>query len=315
MSDIEKKLLKIPVIKKIIPWMKSVKLSRLEGMTLYHLMKVFGRGIINGDLTYKASAIAFSFFMAIFPFSLFILNLIPFIPIEGFQQDFLDFVKDGVPPNTFDAIAKIIDDILNNSYQGLLSWGFILSIFLMANGMLAILAGFEASHHITEKRSFLNQYLISIGMSILFSFILLFTVAIIVVFEVFIQISKIEDVFADRISFIQLGRYAFLVAMILISISIMFKFGTISLKKRKLISIGAIFTTMLIIISSYVFGIWVVKFSQYNELYGSIGTLLIIMFYIWINSMVLLLGFELNAAIDGIKKKHEKELLGKNKLI
>lgn len=84
----------------------------------------------------------------------------------------------------------------------------------------------------------------------------------------------------------------------------LFKFGTKEVKKVAFISIGSVFTTLLIMLSSYVFGIYVVKFAKYNELYGSIGTLLILMFYIWINCMILLLGFELNATIHKLKRKN-----------
>ncbi|MGL5112428.1 MAG: YihY/virulence factor BrkB family protein, partial [Flavobacterium sp.] len=141
------------------------------------------------------------------------------------------------------------------------------------------------------------------GMSLFLSFLLLFTVAIIVVFEVFIQKSKIQDVFNDTVPFIQLGRYVFLSLMILFTTSILLRFGIKQQHKPKFISVGSVFTTILIMISSYGFGIWVVKFSKYNELYGSIGTLLIMMFYIWINCMLLLLGFELNAIIQSHRTK------------
>jgi membrane protein len=244
--------------------------------------------------------------MALFPFALFILNLIPYIPIEGFQLDFLQFVKEGVPPNTYDAIYKIISDILNNSHSGLLSTGFILSIFLMANGLNGILGGFESSKHVLIKRGFLHQYLVALGMSLVLSFLLLATIAIIVVFEVIIQKTMIQDVLNDQIPLIILGRYAFVILMILITTSVLFKFGTKHDKFRAFISIGSVFTTILIILDSYVFGIWVLRFSKYNELYGSIGTLLIMMFYIWINCVILLLGFELNASINKLRLKHSE---------
>jgi membrane protein len=258
-------------------------------------------------LSYRAGAIAFSFFMALFPFALFILNLIPYIPIDGFQQDFLNFVAESVPPNTYDAIASIVNDILNNSHSGLLSSGFIMAIFLMANGLNAILGGFETSHHVIIKRGFFNQYFVALGISLLLSFLLLVTVAMIVVFEVFIQKTIIQDVLSDRIPLIILGRYVFVILMILITTSILFRYGVKHDKNRSFISIGSVFTTILIILSSYIFGIWVIKFSKYNQLYGSIGTLLIMMFYIWINCMILLLGFELDAAINKLKrhKSHE----------
>jgi membrane protein len=233
--------------------------------------------------------------------------LIPYIPIEGFQADFLQFVKEGVPPNTYDAIYKIINDILNNSHSGLLSSGFLLSIFLMANGLNGILGGFESSKHVLIKRGFFHQYFVALGMSLVLSLLLLVTVATIVVFEVFIQKTIIQDVLSDRIPLIILGRYVFIILMILITTSILLKFGTKHHEKRAFISIGSVFTTVLIILSSYGFGIWVIKFSKYNELYGSIGTLLIMMFYIWINCMILLLGFELNQSINKLKMQKKNE--------
>ena len=159
--EIEERIERIPVLRRLARLLKKIKLPWLQGLSLYDLLELYGLGIVEGALTYHASAIAFSFFMALFPFALFILNLIPYIPIEGFQSDFLQFVKEGVPPNTYDAIYKIINDILNNSHSGLLSSGFILSIFLMANGLNGILGGFESSRHVLIKRGFINQYIVS----------------------------------------------------------------------------------------------------------------------------------------------------------
>lgn len=302
---IEEKIEKIPVLRNIVRPLKKIKLSWLQGISFYDLLELYGLGIAESAFSYHASAIAFSFFMALFPFALFILNLIPYIPIEGFQSDFLQFVRDGVPPNTYDAIVTIINDILNNSHSGLLSTGFMLSIFLMANGLNGILGGFESSKHVLIKRGFLNQYLTALAISLVLSILLLLTVAIIVVFEVLIQMTMIQDVLSDQIPLIILGRYAFVILMILITISILFKFGTKQDKNSPFISIGSVFTTILVILDSYFFGIWVQRFSKYNELYGSIGTLLIMMFYIWINCAILLLGFELNASIKKIRNKKE----------
>lgn len=303
-KEIEDKIETIPVVKYLARGLKKVKLGWLEGLSLYELLEIYIVGIAEGAVTYRAAAIAFSFFMALFPFALFILNLIPYIPIQGFQADFMKFVEESVPPRTFDAIAVIINDILNNSHSGLLSSGFLLSIFLMANGLNSILGGFETAHHVVIKRGFFRQYLVALGMSLVMSLVLLVTVAIIVVFEVFIQSTSIQDVFSESIPLMVIGRYAFVIVMILLTTSIMLKFGTKHTGKRAFISIGSVFTTILIIISSYFFGIWVVRFSKYNQLYGSIGTLLIMMFYIWINCVILLLGFELNAAVNRIKRKN-----------
>jgi len=306
MSETKEILLKIPVIKQLVIILDNIKLPWLEGLSFYELIDFYISGILQGGISYRAAAIAFSFFMALFPFALFILNLIPYIPIHGFQEDFLLFIKDNVPPTTFAAVENIINDILHNSQSGLLSWGVFLSVFLMTNGVNAAMSGFETSLHITVKRPYFRQYFVALLISMLLTFILIITVSAIVVLEIVIQKTIIQDVLSsrvsDKISLIELGRYAFVILMILLSTSILFKYGIKQSKKRKLITIGTVFTTILIVLSSYFFGIWVVKFSKYNELYGSIGTLLVVMFYLWINCMVLLLGFELDATIRKLKK-------------
>jgi len=302
-EEIENKLNKIPVIKQLVVFTKAIKLKTLEGLSLYDILEMYVLGIFKGAFSYRASAIAFSFFMALFPFALFILNLIPFIPLENFQADFLEFVEKGVPPNTYDAIEIILKDIMGTSHQGLLSSGFVLSILLMTNGINAILGGFEMSEHITVTRGFFRQYFISLAISLVLSLILIVTVAAIVIAEVMIQNINIHGYIAD-IALIEWSRYIFIILMILVTTSVLYKFGAKETSKIAFISYGAIFTTILIILSSYIFGVYVEKFARYNELYGSIGTLLVLMFYIWINCMVLLLGFELNATISKLKRKN-----------
>ena len=236
--EIEQKLEKIPVINHLVRIMKRIKLPWLEGLSFYDLMELYIIGIAQGAFSYRAGAIAFSFFMALFPFALFILNLIPFIPIDNFQDDFLKFVSEGVPPNTFEAIKTIIDDILNNSYKGLLSSGFILSIFLMSNGINAILGGFETSYHITISRSFIRQYIVALGMSLLFSVILIVTVAGIVVSEVIILKIQIHEIVNTNISLIEVIRYSFVMLMILMTTSLLFKYGAKEKYKISFIRIG-----------------------------------------------------------------------------
>ena len=120
---------KFPILFNFMEVLKLIKLPWLDGLSLYDLIKLYRLGMTQSAFSNRASSIAFSFFMSLFPFALFILNLIPYIPIDGFQGDFLAFVEDGVPPNTFHAIENIINDILTNSHTGLVSTGFLLSIF------------------------------------------------------------------------------------------------------------------------------------------------------------------------------------------
>ena len=302
--ELEHKLEKIPVVKYIVRFGKSIKLPYSEGLTLYHLTELYITGIVNGDISYRAGAIAFSFFMSLFPFALFILNLIPYIPVEGFQEDFLDFVAQNVPPNTFDAISGIIEDITNTSYNSLLSTGILLAILLMSNGMNAILSGFQSSMHITVKRTYFRQYALAIALSLVLTVLLIITVTAIITFEVIIHSLKSSGFLTDDVYLLEIGRYVFLVLMVLTTTSLLFKFAAKETRNSAFFSYGSVFTTILFAVTSYLFGIYVVRFAQYNELYGSIGTLLVFMIYLWINCFILLMGFDLNALIHKLKRKN-----------
>ena len=301
--ELEHKLERIPVIKHFVRLGKSIRLPYSEGLTLYHLLELYFTGIINGDISYRAGAIAFSFFMSLFPFALFLLNLVAYIQIPGFQEDLLVFIHDNVPPNTYDAIYKIIEDITKNSYSSLLSFGILFAILLMSNGMNAILSGFQSSLHITIKRNYFRQYALAIILSLMLTVLLLVTVGAIVTLEVIIQTLNKKGFF-ESLDLLRWGRYLFLILMILMTTSILFKFAAKETKGAAFFSYGSVFSTILFGITSYFFGIWVVRFAQYNELYGSIGTLLVLMLYIWINCFILLLGFELNALIHKLKRKN-----------
>ena len=300
------KLLKIPVLNWFVKLGLSIKIPGLFGMSLYDVIEMYVIGIVKGALTSRAGGIAFSFFMALFPFLLFILTLIPFVPIDGFQADFLFMIKELLPPNTAESVDGVIKDIINNPYGELLSFGFIASIFLMTNGVNAILGGFEYSYHVKEMRNVIRQYFISMGMAIILSLILVLTVAIIVYFQIGIQNLMAKGWLENDVFWIEKGRFLFFVLLIFVSVSFLYKYGTKQIKHHSFFTPGSILTTVLTLLLFKLFAIYVLKFATYNELYGSIGTLLILMLFVWLNSIILLLGFELNASISRLKRSHLK---------
>ena len=304
---IEKSLEKIPILNWLVILGKKIKIPGLEGMSLYDIIEMYVIGIVKGALTSRAGGIAFSFFMALFPFILFILTLIPYVPIEGFQEDFLVMIEQLLPPNTAETVHDVIEDIANTRYSGLLSFGFIASIFLMTNGVNAILGGFEYSYHVTEMRSIIRQYFISMIMSIMLSLILVVTVAITLYFEIGINDLKAKGWLEDDVFWIEKGQFLFFVLLIFISVSLLYKYGTKEVKYFSFFTPGSILTTLLTILMFKLFSIYVLKFATYNQLYGSIGTLLVLMLFVWFNSIILLLGFELNASISRLRRLHIKE--------
>ncbi len=302
------------MLKRIIKLGKSIKIPGLEGMSLYDLLHMYILGIVRGALTSRAGGISYSFFMAVFPFMLFMLTLIPFIPIEGFQENFMELISEALPPKTFDTVGPIFDDIANNKYGGLLSFGFLVSIFLMTNGVNAVFGGFEYSYHVTEVRGVVKAYIISLGTSLLMSVFLILTVAVTIGFKFGFDFLKDKHWLSDEFLWLENVRYLFFMFMIFTTVSLLYYFGTKEGKYSSFFSAGAILTTILSVLTFYGFSIYVLKFAKYNELYGSIGTLLILMLFIWLNSIILLLGFELNASMNKLRMTSKKTLENKKSL-
>ena len=318
-KHIEEKLDKIPVINLIVRFFKQIKLPGFEGLSIYDLIELYVRGIVKGALTTRASAIAFSFFTAIFPFLLFVIIIIPHIPIKGFRGEFLEFLDSILPPQTSEfLIDSIFQDMSSNTSGSLISSVFLLSMFLMANGVNAVFSGFETSYHKQLYRNVFKQYVFALGVALILVFLLLTTVAVFGYFQIYIIQPLYESlsgqVFAEDdkgLGWIIFGKYLFFVIMVYLATATLYYFGTKEGRHSKFFSVGALLTTLLIMMTSFLFGIYIENFSKYNELYGSIGALLILLLYLWLNSNILLLGYELNASLQFLKKhpKAKKEII------
>ncbi len=303
MSEEDEKETSIPVIRDLVRISKRIKLPGLGEFSLYHLLDIYGTGIIKGSFSPRASSIAYSFFLALFPFLLFLLNLIPYIPVDGFQTRFLIFIEALLPTQTTQFFYPIIADIAVNPRAGLISFVFFLSIFLSANGVNAIFGAFEYSFHVTINRSFFRQYVIALVVSIFLALLLLTSVGVILYGEYIIRDLQSRAYIRDDLFWVSFFQFVVFLVMIYVVIATLYYFGTKEGRQSRFFSIGAVVTTVLFVLTTYFFGVYINNFSNYNELYGSIGALLILMLYIWINSNLLLLGFELNISIRRLKEK------------
>lgn len=297
-------MIKIPIVSKIIDFLKIIKPPGFNGFSFYDLLEMYVIGIVKGTLSSRAGSISFSFFMALFPFLLFVLNLIPFIdsiiPIQNFDETVLSYMELFIPKETQGFFSDIFNDIRNKPRGGLLSSVFLLSVILTANGVSSIFVGFEVSYHVKLERNFFRQYIYALAVSVLLAFLLLMAVVIFFYFEFYI-LKNLNNLIPNEINWIRISQGLFFSFLTYISVSILYYFGTVEGRKTRFFSPGALMTTLLFLITTYGFGIYIDNFSTYNQLYGSIGALLIFLLYIWINATILLLGFELNATLSRLK--------------
>lgn len=316
----EERLEKTPGIKKLVRFLKNSKMKAFEGLSFYGLLEIYIGGIVKGTLSTRASSIAFSLFMALFPLLIFLVTLLPFvIPLvsvghENFDTQFLAFLESFLPSATSDYFGEVYQQIKDQKRGGLLSSSFLLSIFLMTNGVSAIFAGFENSYHVELTRNFFKQYAYAFMVGLLLSFLVIIGAVAFVYFEFYI-VQNTEVYLEQALGYnrktgnvisIQLTKSLFLMLLFYLATAILYYFGTAEGRKARFFSPGALLTTLLFLLTSYLFGVYVEKFARYSELYGALGGLLILMVFIWLNSNILLLGFELNATLNALKKTHEK---------
>lgn len=319
--EIEEKLDKVPILNRVVRLLKTIKLPGLEGLSLYDLLEMYINGIVQGALSSRASAISFSLFMALFPLLIFMVTLVPFlvdyisIQNENFELQFQLFLESFLPNATGDYFGDIFRQIKDQKRGGLLSSAFLLSIFLVANGVNSIFGGFETSYHIELKRNFFRQYLYALLVGLILAILIIVGFVAYVYFEFYVlgyltefaarQGGYVLD--EDEIIGVQIAKVLFFILLSYFTTAILYYFGTKEGKQARFFSIGALVTTILFLLTSYLFGIYVEKFARYNELYGALGGLLILMVYIWLNSNILLLGFELNASLNSLRKISKQE--------
>ncbi|MGY8916474.1 MAG: YihY/virulence factor BrkB family protein, partial [Flavobacteriales bacterium] len=194
---------------------------------------------------------------------------------------------------------------------GLLSSAFLISIFLMANGVNAIFDGFENSYHVNLTRSFFRSYAYALMVGVILSVMLILGAVVFIYFEFYVldyfgnmaARSRGYEIDQGDIFLVEVGKILFFTLLTYLTTAILYYFGTAEGKQAKFFSAGALMTTLLFLLTSYFFGVYVEKISRYNELYGALGGLLILMVFIWLNSNILLLGFELNATLNYLHKK------------
>ena len=278
---------------------QTITLPLFDGLSLYDVAIFFWKGIYEGAVTSRAASISFSFFLALFPGVIFVFTLIPFIPIEGFQHELFRLLRYVLPPNSFDAAYSTITDIFTIKRGDLLGITVAAALFFATNGTLALIGNFGQTIHHLNVRGFWSQYLAAFWLTLALALLLIGGIAVLALGEVWIPTLIPGE---NGIWITALARWVVLLGLVLFAISLLFYYGPMRSAPWRFISPGALLATVLVWLTSYLFGIYVTDFSRYNQLYGSIGTLMIIQLWIYVNAIGLIIGFELNASMARAKK-------------
>lgn len=287
---------------------RNITLPGFYKHSIYDVVHFFIYGLRKGSLTTRASSVAFNFVLAMFPGIIFLFTLIPYIPIPDFQSELLQIFESTLPESTYMVLEETLEDIILEKKWGLLSFGAVFSLFFSMNGIHALIGAFNATHHDIETRSWLTQRLISIFL--VFILFLLVTTAIFLIvasrgiLDWMVTNGMLEK--GTTYNLILLGRWAITIIFHLIAISFLYYMAPAKKRHWRFLSPGSIMATFLTIVASLIFSFIINNFGQFNNLYGSIGTLMVALLWTYFNSLALIIGFELNASISNVQLKLDK---------
>ena len=283
---------------------KTVIFTCLDQMSLYAIGGFFFKELNSGSLANKASALAYNFMLAIFPAIIFLFTLIPYIPILHFQDGLLSLIGLMLPQNAFVTVETTLKDIVKNQNGKLLSFGFVSALIVATNGIHNLMEAFNKSSLIIETRSWLRQRIIALVLTMLTVGALILGLAIITLSEYIFGLLKAQLTFKETfwLHAIAIARWIILMAMYYTVTSILYRYGPATLEKGRFYNAGSGLATILAIFTFWGFAYYINNFGTYNKLYGSIGTLIVMMVWLYLNSYILLLGFEFNVTIDVFKR-------------
>ncbi len=278
--------------------LKKIYLPGMEGNSLFDVLYFFLKALNNGLITTRAYALAFRFFMALFPALIFLFNLIPYLPISGVKEQILMLLREILPPE-LDEFYVTIEDLLTNQRSGLLSFGFFLTLYLALNGIEAMIGAFQGSFNIEKKLPPIKLKLKALVLLFILALLFILTGVLLIsagfIIDFIHSLNLIDEEWI--ILAFQLARWFTIVFSYIAGISAIYYFGHVRKIKWRIFSPGSIFATFASILASTGFAFYVSTTANYNKVYGSLGFIIILMLWIYINSLILLVGFELNASI------------------
>jgi membrane protein len=286
---------------------KNFSLPGFEGIPLLRLLRFVVKEIQKEGLVMRSSSVTFFFILSIFPGLIFLFTLIPYLPVKNVHTQLLLTIKDIINnKDAYQMIRATINDIAEIQHQGLMSFGFVMSIFSAMSGVKALLNAFDKAYeHAYKKRNVIQHNLAALKLTFMIALLLLSSLILIIaeksVFEWLYGVFNIQSEWLKW--FFSLLRYIIILALFFFTISSIYYYGPAVKERFRFISAGSTFATLLFILTSLLFSYFVNNFGAYNKVYGSIGSIIVIMLWMYFNCMVLILGYEINAGITILKLK------------
>ena len=267
----------------------------------------------ENDTSERAASVSYSLILAVFPTVIFLFTLIPYIPIDDLQGQIMFFFRRVLPGDTFRSVDTTINDIISRPRGGVLSFGFLLALYSATSGLVALMNAFNSSHESADKRGFFKIRGIAIALTITLAFALILAVVVLIIGGVVSDYLLHFGILNNAViaNLLAIGRYLIVFAVFVAAVSVIYKYGPDVDMKWAFVTPGSVIASLLIVLTTLGFSYYVSNFGSYNKVYGSIGTLIALMIWINLISLLLIMGFEMNVALYNLERDKHPSLAKK----
>ena len=281
-------------------WMRNRMMPGSGGVPIYVVLRYFFSGISNGILWQRAKGMSYSFLMALPPLLIFFFSLVAYFPVDGLQDELLFQLHGILPPTIYDYLSSTVNDIMGHRHGNLLSIGFVTAIILATNGMHGLLMSFNFANKSVETRPFVPRYMLCLMLVFVLFLMLALVLSLFLGYKLSIHYLVDNNIIPkNHLTFIaiNIGRWLLIITFLLILISFIYYCAPVKKQRVGFLSSGAVVATAGFLLLSWAFQIYFNNFNRYNLIYGSIGTILVVMLWVFFNCLVILVGYEINTAV------------------
>lgn len=303
-------------VRSVLHVSRLVVLPGFQGVPIFDVMYFFFNGLMKGFINQRAAALSYHFVLALFPLLLFLCTLLPYIPIDSLYLQVYVFIQDMLPEAVSHKVIETIDVIFLKKHGGLMSLGFLTSIYVASSGVNAMIIYFNNSKQNSIKRTWIKRRMISIGLVFAIGFVVILSFVLIVGSKAFFNFLLAQGLIEQgfMLFLLKTAKWTLLISLVYIMFVLLYYYIPTYKSNLKFFSAGATLATTLFILSISGFNFYISHFSHYNALYGSIGALIVFLLWVYMISYILIIGFELNASVayavsEGYKKEINKELI------
>ncbi|MCU0952363.1 MAG: YihY/virulence factor BrkB family protein [Burkholderiaceae bacterium] len=283
------------------------------GVPITRFVRELFASISDDNVFNGAAALGFYLTLSIFPAMIFLMAVIPYLPIERVDQAIMDLLHQAMPGSAADMFQNVVTEVTSERRSGLLSFGLLAALWAASSGMAAIMQQLNITYDVKEGRGIIKTRAIALGLTLLFALLVLGALSLVVLGGV------IQDWIGARfgvsellLMFFATLRWVLIVGALLLAFALIYYLAPDVEQRFTFVTPGSLIATALLVIASLGFSFYAANFGDYDKTYGSIGAVIILMFWLYIAGLVILLGSEINAlvehyAADGKNKGDKRE--------